>query len=362
MSCPTTKPATIFKKENCIHGKIENMKKWQIWLGIVISAVFLYFALRGLHLEEVWGTIQTAQFIWLLPAVLVYFVGVWVRTWRWQYLLRPLKQIPNRVMFPIVNIGYLGNNIYPARAGEVLRAFVLRRREQVPVSASLATIIVERIFDGVVMLGFVFLNLGQLAHLQGTAGFVGNIQNLALWAGAAFAAALIIFLLAAMYPALAERLASFVIDRLVPARWRESLRGFTQRFLTGLESLRSPWEALMIFFTSVLIWSIETVVYWLVMQAFQFNISFFSLMLINGVVNLATMLPSAPGYIGIFEAPGIALLQAFGVAGGIAAGYTVVLHVTLWLPITLVGAIYFLREGLSWGQKISIDESQPTGV
>lgn len=334
------------------------MKKWQIWLGILISVIFLYIAVRGLHLEDVWETIQSARYFWLLPAVLVYFVGVWVRTWRWQYLLRPLKKIPNRVMFPVVNIGYLGNNIYPARAGEVLRAFVLRRREQVPVSASLATIIVERIFDGVVMLGFVFLNLGQLAHLQGTTGFVGNIQNLALWAGAAFAAALIVFLLAAMFPALAERLATFFIDRLVPAGWREKMRGFALRFLSGLESLRSPWEALMIFLTSVLIWLIETVVYWLVMQAFAFNINFFALMLINGVVNLATMLPSAPGYIGIFEAPGIALLQAFGVAGGVAAGYTVVLHITLWLPITLVGAFYFLREGLKWGEKIPTLEQE----
>ena len=137
-------------------------KRWQFWLGLLISAGFLYLALRGLHLQEVWQALKTAQYVWLLPGIAVYFVGVWVRTWRWHYLLRPLKRIPTRSMFPIVTIGYMGNNIFVARAGEVLRAVILKDRHGVPVSASLATIIVERIFDAVVMLGFVFFNLGEL--------------------------------------------------------------------------------------------------------------------------------------------------------------------------------------------------------
>ena len=139
------------------------MKRWQFWLGVLISIAFMYLALRGLRLEEVGGALQGANYWWLLPGVAVYFLGVWARAWRWHYLLRPLKAISTRTMFPIVCIGYMGNNIYPARAGEVLRAVVLKRKEDVPISASLATIIVERVFDGVVMLAFVFLNLPELA-------------------------------------------------------------------------------------------------------------------------------------------------------------------------------------------------------
>ena len=108
----------------------------------------------------------------------------------------------------------------------------------------------------------------------------------------------------------------------------------------------------MIFATSVVIWLLETTKYWLVMHAFPFHVSFFALMLMNGIVNLATTLPSAPGYVGTFDAPGIALLTAYGVPGAIAAGYTLVLHVALWVPITLLGAYYFTREGLKWGEKI----------
>jgi uncharacterized protein (TIRG00374 family) len=104
----------------------------------------------------------------------------------------------------------------------------------------------------------------------------------------------------------------------------------------------------MVFLTSVVIWLLETGKYWFVMHAFPFQVSFFALMLMNGIVNLTTTLPSAPGYVGTFDAPGIALLTSYGVAPEVAAGYTLVLHGALWLPITLLGAFYFARESLSW--------------
>jgi len=325
------------------------MKRWPFFLGISISLLFLYLVLRGLQLEDMWDALQGARYWWLIPGVAVYFLGVWVRAWRWHYLLRPLKSISTRTMFPIVAIGYMGNNIYPARAGEVLRAVVLKRREDVPVSASLATIIVERVYDGVVMLAFVFLNLPELARLTADSGFVGDIQTLAFWGAAAFIGVLAGFLLAAMFPIQAEKIATWLINRFIPARFREKVLGIMVRFLGGLESLRSPREAIMVFLTSVVIWLLETGKYWLVMHAFDFQVSFFALMLMNGIVNLATTIPSAPGYIGTFDAPGIAVLKAYGVDQAAATGFTLVLHVALWFPITALGAYYMAREGIHWG-------------
>jgi uncharacterized protein (TIRG00374 family) len=255
-------------------------------------------------------------------------------------------------MFPITTIGYMGNNVYPARAGEVLRAVILKRREGVSVSASLATIIVERIFDGVVMLAFVFLNLPELARLTGASGFVGNIQEVAIWGTAAFLGAMAVFLLAAMFPQTMAKVGFWFIFRLVPKRLHERVLGLMQRFLDGLASLRSPFNVLMVFVTSVIIWLLETGKYWFVMQAFDFSVSFFALMLMNGIVNLATTIPSAPGYIGTFDAPGIAVLTAYGVEHSVAAGYTLVLHVALWLPITLLGAYYLTREGIHWSDSL----------
>jgi len=337
------------------------MKRWQFWVGILISAVFLYLALKGMELSKVWEAIKTAQYWWLIPGIAVYFIGVWVRAWRWHYMLRPLKKIPTRIMFPIVTIGYMGNNIYPARAGEVLRAAVLKQREGVPISASLATVIVERIFDGVVMLGFVFLNLGELTKLSGDSGVVGtvSIRDVTLWGSIIFLGALLVFLLAAMFPRVTERIADFFINHLLPQKIRQKTHDLTVRFLSGLESLRSPFEALMIFFTTVIIWLLETAKYWFVMHAFPFEVSFFALMLMNGIVNLATTLPSAPGYVGTFDAPGIALLTAYGVSGEVAAGYTLVLHAALWFPITLLGAYYYFRQPLRWGKDLQKMREEP---
>jgi hypothetical protein len=255
-------------------------------------------------------------------------------------------------MFPITAIGYMGNNIYPARAGEVLRTVVLKRKYGVNISAALATIVVERIFDGVVMLAFVFMNLPELARLTSNSGLVGNIQQVALLGTGLFLGALLLFLLAAMFPMRASRTGAWFLMRLAPVRVRAQVLGLMNRFLGGLISLRSPAHVLMVFLTSVLIWLLETGKYWFVMQAFDFRVSFFALMLMNGIVNLATSIPSAPGYIGTFDAPGIAVLTAYCVEQATAAGYTLVLHVALWLPITLLGAYFLARQGIHWSESM----------
>jgi hypothetical protein len=328
------------------------MKKWQFWLGVLISVVFIWLALRGLRLDQFWSAVQSANYWWLLPGIAVYFVAVWARAWRWHYLLKPVKELPVKTMFPITTIGYMGNNVYPARAGEVLRAVVLKRKENVSISASLATIIVERIFDGVVMLSFVFLNLPELAKLTSNSGFVGNLQQVAVIGTGVFLGALGIFLLAALVPQVTLRLGEWVIVHLLPERVRGKVSGLMHKFLDGLASLRSPLNILMVFITSVIIWLLETGKYWFVMHAFNFSVSFFALMLMNGIVNLATTIPSAPGYIGTFDAPGIAVLTAYGVDQATAAGYTLVLHVALWLPITLLGAYFLTREGIKWNDSL----------
>jgi len=337
------------------------MKKWQFWVGVLISTVFLWWAVQKLNLGDFLHAISHANYWWILPGVAVYFIAVWVRAWRWHYLLKPIKSIKTWVMFPITCIGYMGNNIYPARAGEVLRAVVLKRKEGVPISASLATIIVERIFDGVVMLAFVFVNLTQLAKLSDVSIPVWKwritIQNLAVWGSVAFFGALVLFLLAAMFPKVTARIGQWFIERLMPARHRVKTSGIMNKFLDGLESLRSPANVLMVFLTSVIIWLLETVKYWFVMHAFGFHASFFTLMLMNGVVNLATTLPGAPGYIGTFDLPGIAVLIASGVDQAVATGYTFVLHVALWLPITVLGAYYMTREGIKWSDSLRAETS-----
>ncbi|HET6847021.1 MAG TPA: lysylphosphatidylglycerol synthase transmembrane domain-containing protein, partial [Anaerolineales bacterium] len=167
-----------------------------------------------------------------------------------------------------------------------------------------------------------------------------------------FAVALLIFLLAAMFPTASLQLGEALIQRVLPQRWRQRAADLMHKFLGGLAALRSPFGIFMVFLTSVVIWLLETGKYWFVMHAFNFQVSFFALMLMNGIVNLATTIPSAPGYIGTFDAPGIAVLTAYGVDQATAAGYTLVLHVALWLPITLLGGYFLTREGIHWSDAL----------
>ena len=319
------------------------LKKWQLWLGLAISAGCLYMVLRRMHLNQVWLALRTARYWWIIPGVVVYFFAVWARTWRWHYLLRPILPIPLPRLFPVVCIGYMGNNVYPARAGEVIRAYVLKRNEAVSISASLATIVVERIFDGVVMLLFVFFSL-PLVPMQSW------LRQVIILSSLLFLGALALFFAIAASPQRSQAVYNWLIERLLPARFRERARGLLDRFMEGLHSLRSGKDVLMIFVTSLVIWLAETVKYWFVMHGFGFSVPFYVLMLMNGVVNLATTVPSSPGYVGTFDAPGIAVLAAYGVNYEVATAYTLVLHAALWFPITALGAYYMWRESVSWAE------------
>lgn len=319
------------------------LKSWKFWVGAGVSAFFVILALRGLDLGQVWQDIQGANYRWLLPGVLAYFIGVWARTWRWHYLLRPIKPISLKKMWPVVVIGYMGNNVYPFRAGEVIRAYVLKKKEGVSMSASIATILVERIFDGLVMLLFVFVALPVAP------GLPGWLRDTVIVASLAFFGALIVFFAMAALPQTSRNFYQWVIGSFVPDPLQAKMLAMADRFMEGLSSLSRIEDVLMIFFTSVIIWLLETVKYWFVMHAFSFSVSFFALMLMNGVVNLATTLPSAPGYIGTFDGPGIEILKVFGVNPTVAAAYTLVLHAALWLPITVLGFWYMAHESLGWG-------------
>lgn len=317
-------------------------KNIQLLIGFGISAIFIYYLLPGLKLEEVGKWLRTANYWWILPGVAVYFVGLAARTWRWHYMLRHLKPIPLGRLFPVVCIGYFGNNVYPFRAGEVIRSYVLKRSEDVPITSSLATVIIERIFDGLVMLLFVFLALPFAPIPDTYRNFVVVLTILLVLATA-------IFVWMAGQPARMERLYNWFGARLLPGGLRARTDDIFQRFMEGIQSLRSPRDVGMIFATSVVVWLMETVKYWFVMHAFDFSVTFLALMLMNGIVNLATTLPSAPGYVGTFDTPGIETLVAYGVGRDLAAAYTAVLHVALWVPVTAVGAWFFWREQLSWG-------------
>jgi uncharacterized protein (TIRG00374 family) len=313
----------------------------QLLIGILISAFFIYLTLPSLHLPDVLQALRAANYWWLLPGIAVYFVGLWVRSWRWHYTLRHLKPVPVHRLFPLVCIGYFGNNVYPLRAGELIRSYLLKRREAIAISSSLATVLIERVFDGLIMLVFVFLALPF-------APMPVQYRNLVVVLTVSMVIAAGVFIWMAAQPRMMTATYSWVAEFVLPDRIRVRADDLYARFMDGLASLGHSGDVVMIFATSVVIWLLETVKYWFVMHAFDFQVGFVVLMLMNGLVNLATTLPSAPGYIGTFDTPGIETLVAFGIERNLAASYTFTLHAALWLPVTAAGAYFFWREHLRW--------------
>ena len=327
--------------------KSMKIKRWQVWLGVLISIVFLYLAFRQVDFSQVWHFLAQARWSWVLLGLVFYFLGVLLRAFRWQILLNPLKRLPVRTVFPVVAIGYMGNNIYPARAGEVLRAVLLKSKENVDISGSLATIVVERLFDAIVILGLVLLNLGQLAGMPSAQEWVGSIQKGATIGGAVFLLILLVFLAMVFFTERAQKVTSWLVQHLIPSKLCEPVNRIIARFIDGLSSLRSPLQAFKVLLLSAAIWVCETGLYWGVMQALGLQLSFMTLMLLNGVINLVLLVPAAPGGLGTFDAACKAMLELFGVGAELALGYTLLLRVALWVPITALGAVFFFREGFS---------------
>ena len=324
-------------------------KRWQFWAGVLVSAGFSYYALMHLKLEEVLAALSRFQLAWLVPAVAVYFVAVFLRTYRWHYLLRHMKRVPVRRLFPVVTIGYMGNNVYPFRAGEVIRAYVLKRKEGVSGSASLATILVERIFDGLTMLTFVF---AIVPFVPAARRFSATLAV----TSALFFGALAVFFVIASSPRRTEQAYGWFVSRLVPARFRDQVRGILDKFLVGLQVLRRGRDLVLIFGISIVLWLVEAGKYWFVMQGFHragvaINVPFHALVLTAALVNLATSIPLPTiGYIGPFEVVGKESLMLFGVGEEIALGFMLVLHAALWFPITMLGFYYMARESISWAE------------
>ncbi|MBZ0310068.1 MAG: flippase-like domain-containing protein [Anaerolineae bacterium] len=320
------------------------MRRWLTFaLGLGISAFFVWLGLRTLDRDLLWETIQSINAAWLGVAAVVYFLATYILAWRWYYLLRPVKPVhPNR-LFPIVVIGYMGNNIYPARIGELVRAYILKRSEQINYAPSLATILVERIFDGLVLLSFILMALLFVDFDEPA------LRTAIYIAVPLFVGALLVFSVLALRPETTRSVYTTIIKRLIPAAaLQEKLLHLAAHFMEGLETLRTPRLLLLTWISSVASWTIEASTYWIVLHAFNFTVTFWVLMLAMGFANLTTIIPSAPGYVGSFHLAVGVTLTAFGVSKEDAGAYAVIMHLILWLPVTLVGFFYFIRMGMRW--------------
>ncbi len=329
------------------HGQIAiaGMKygKWFVaGLGIAVSAVFLWFAFRNLKPETVWMHIQQANPLWLLVGSVVYFGAVALITLRWGYLLRAIQYVSPRRLFPLVTIGYMGNNVYPFRSGEVLRILLLQRQHHVPMAKATTIVIVERVFDGLVMLTFIVVSLlfVEIASPE--------VRRVAMFAAPIFLTALGVFFVLARRPQILRSLLAR-LEHLLPGRLHQIAERIGEGVIGGLEGLRTPADLAGTIFFSYTSWMVEASVYWIVSFAFGLNVSYPAMLLTVGVVNLAGLIPASPGQIGVFEFFVSTVVMAVGVPDAQAHAFAVVVHVVIWLPVTLVGFLFLARQGMGWG-------------
>ena len=308
---------------------------------MITSAVFLALAFRGLHPDQFWSSLGKLNLPWLVVAVLVYFAAVAVIALRWQILLHSVKRVRLGALFKLVAIGYMGNNVYPLRAGDALRIILLRRNHQVPLLRATTVIAVEHLYNGTTMIVFILLGLAaidlQSPTVEAIVGLTMPLVSIAIVAA----------LFLAAKPALLRRLVRRAVT-ILPRALGQAAQRLSEDVIAGLEGLRSPRHFLGALLVSFLTWGVEAGTYWLVMFAFGLELNYAVALLLVGAVNLAGLIPASPGQVGVNEFVVISILTALGIAAPLATAYAVVVHLTIWLPITLAGFILLLKQGLGW--------------
>lgn len=316
-------------------------KRVAIGIGLLISAFFLYLAFQGLAPDQFLNSLRNVNILLLLVGAVIYFLAVTVIALRWQFLLRAVQMIPLYPLTQIVAIGYMGNNVYPLRAGEALRIYLLRRNFQVPVARATVTVVVERVFDGLVMLSFILFSLTQI-DIQSQ-----EVATAVAVASPLFVTAMLVFLFLAAQPNLLRRLVELLVGFL-PNKLATILATISEDIIAGLEGLRSPVYLIGTVISSFVTWGIEAVVYWIVMFAFGLELSYPVALLVVGTVNLAGLIPASPGQVGLYEFVVGSVLISLGIKPALATAYAVVVHLVIWLPVTLVGFFFLIRQGMGW--------------
>lgn len=316
------------------------MRRLRVWGSILVSAVLIWVAFRGQDLSAMADALRSAEYWYLAPALALYFAGVWVRAARWSELLSPLGRYRIRGLFPIVVIGYMANDVLPARMGEVVRVYVLAQRERLSKASALGTVVVERLLDAITML---FL----LAVAALAVPLTGAIERVALVAAVVLLAGLAPLLTLAIAPDFALRVAAPLVRRLpggAPARLSDAGAGF----VAGLRVLRHGRVIAWSLGLSLAAWLLEAGMYWVLAQGFHLPVSPSQVVLTLAVANLATLVPSAPGYVGSFEVAALLVLSGLvGIDRELATGYLLVLHAALVIPVTLLGFAYWGAHHLS---------------
>ena len=316
----------------------------RFFVPFVISAGLLYLVVRSVEGEaaDLTAALGAADWRLIVPAIALYFVGVWLRSARWGHLL-PAHSVKTSTLFKALVVGFTVNNLLPLRMGEVARAYLLSRWCRIPYGATIASLVVERVLDG---LSLAVLLLVSLAFLPAP----GYLLIVGVLAAGGFLAGAALLALAAWRSSALTALAALVARRL-PGHVGAVLERLAESFARSLALVHDPALLARLLGLSLLAWCFELGLFFVLLLAFGLPGSYPLALLVGSAANFATLVPSSPGYVGTFDGVLINVLHdAAGIAAGQAAAYDVVVHATLFLPVVLVGTLVLWRSHVTFDQ------------
>lgn len=300
--------------------------RYKTFIGLFFTVVFVVISFGNIDFESVGGLIARSNPVFIVIASVFYMSSFVPRALRWKVIMRKRRDVKIRKSFSYVLIGWMGNNIFPARAGEVLRAYVSGAKERIGTSFSLATILVERIFD-VLTLTLFLVSMALIAPFPSWVRDAVTCASFVLMLGIA---------------------ALFLIVRLRggPLRKVNILKKKMDSFIDGIRSTDKRAYPLILIL-SIISWLFEVMTFYSVGIATGINISIFAAAFALVVVNLGIVIPSSPGYVGTFHFFCILALGLFGIGQQAAMGFAILVHLAEYIPTTLSGLFLLQKEGLS---------------
>ena len=332
---------------------------WKSAVGIVLSVALLVWTLRGVSLAAVWVELERSNLLLFLASAVAATLIFPLRAIRWRIILEPVA--PGLRIAPLwrsIAIGGMVNNLIPARAGEIARAYALTRETPVPFASSLASLAVDRLFDMVVLLG-----LGVVAMLDPAFPRGARVGGQTLGHLAQGSVVLVVLLVGGLYmlaifPSQLVRAFEIFARKVSPAV-EERGKGALLRFSAGLSVLKSPGRFAAVFAWTIAHWLMNAFAFWLGFMAVGIHLGFPAALFLQLLIGIGVALPSAPGFFGVFEKLATVGLAIYGVSATAATSWAIGFHILSFIPITVIGIYYFSRLGLSFRELRAESESPP---
>jgi glycosyltransferase 2 family protein len=316
---------------------------------VVLTATLLLLFVSGANLREVWNQIVNAEVRPLLLAVTASLASYVFRAKRWQFLLRPLGVTRFASAFRATAIGVAATLLLPGRTGEVLRPYLFARREGLSAMASFATVILERLLDtiSVLLLFAVFLLFGGPWQAARDSTLFQTIKFAGLAAAGvsvvAFAVTLLIVRSPPWFAGLLQRIAA-LLPRVIEAK----VVGSCQALAAGFAIVRKPTDAMMALAGAFPLWLCSALSVWAVSAAFQLGVPWSGTFLLLTLLVVGVAVPTPGGVGGFHYAFRLGATTFYGAADDRAVAAALVLHAITFLPITLVGLVLAVQEGLTF--------------